>query len=142
MGNFAKGEDNSVHGLLNYFKNLKKTVEVGQESILTPEEDVVEIMTIHKSKGLEFPLVIVAGLSGKFNSSVRNRLGSIEKDLGFSMACVGDKGSIRCNTIVENAIKSKELKAGTEEEIRVFYVAATRAMDRRQIGRASCRERV
>lgn len=130
VGNFAKGEDNSVHGLLNYFKNLKKTVEVGQESILTPEEDVVEIMTIHKSKGLEFPLVIVAGLSGKFNSSVRNRLGSIEKDLGFSMACVGDKGSIRCNTIVENAIRSKELKAGTEEEIRVFYVAATRAMDK------------
>ena len=59
VGDFAKGEDNSVHGLLNYFKNLKKTVEVGQESILTSEEDVVEIMTIHKSKGLEFPLVIV-----------------------------------------------------------------------------------
>jgi len=90
----------------------------------------VTIMSIHKSKGLEFPVVFLCGLSRGFNAeSVRAQV-LCDKDLGLGLGCVDMKQRVRYPTIAKRAISTKIMQQSISEEMRVLYVAMTRARDR------------
>ncbi len=90
----------------------------------------VTIMSIHKSKGLEFPIVFLCGLSRGFNSESARAPVLCDRDLGLGLNCVDSVQRVRYPTIAKRAISAKMIRQGISEEMRVLYVAMTRARDR------------
>ncbi|MDO4203398.1 MAG: helicase-exonuclease AddAB subunit AddA [Selenomonadaceae bacterium] len=139
-----ESEDN--HGLfrfLHFIGLLKKgKTDLSQARTLGENENVVRIMTIHKSKGMEFPVVILAGMGTKFNTRDENRTFIYHKELGIGGDIIaterqlsgGDTGNdllrMKKTAISKEAIKyalNREMKA---EELRLLYVALTRAKEK------------
>lgn len=90
----------------------------------------VTIMSIHKSKGLEFPVVFVSGLSKSFSrESVRGQV-LCDQYLGVGLGAVDAQNRVRYPTIAKRAVSTKIIADGISEEMRVLYVALTRARDR------------
>ena len=118
----------TLGGYIKYLNILKKNnVKTGEATIAGENDNLVRIMTIHKSKGLEFPFVIVSGLSKKLRTERRDRGMIMDSSIGLGLSYVDrDKGYRRSSLMQElilNSIKKKDI----EEEIRVLYVALTRA---------------
>ena len=90
----------------------------------------VTIMSIHKSKGLEFPVVILCGLSRSFNQESTKAQVLCHKELGLGLSCVDRKLRVRYPTVAKRAIAAKMTAESISEEMRVLYVAMTRARDR------------
>ena len=90
----------------------------------------VTIMSIHKSKGLEFPVVFLCGLSRSFNRESLRAQVLCDKELGVGLCCADTKLRVRYPTLAKRAIGLKMMKEGVSEEMRVLYVAMTRARDR------------
>lgn len=128
---YAKGGDNSIFGLIRYFDNLKEKVEVGTKSLLSEEADTVQITTIHKSKGLEYPVVIVPQLaqamSGKAN---QHSLFDMDVELGVAVENIDIEQKIRRKTLLQSEIAYRKQRERLEEELRILYVAMTRAKER------------
>lgn len=94
------------------------------------ESGAVTIMSIHTSKGLEFPVVFLCGLSKRFNlENTRERV-LCDKDLGLGMCCVDTSLRVRYANIAKQAISKKMIADSISEEMRILYVAMTRARDR------------
>ena len=94
------------------------------------EKGAVTIMSIHKSKGLEFPIVFMCGLSRSFNQESAHAQVLCHKDLGLGLECTDTKLRVRYPTIAKRAISIKIARDSLSEEMRVLYVALTRAKDR------------
>ncbi len=90
----------------------------------------VRIMSIHKSKGLEFPVVFLAGLSREFNRESTRAQVLCDKDLGLGLSCVDTKNRVRYPSVAKRAIAVKMTADSLSEEMRILYVAMTRAKDR------------
>lgn len=90
----------------------------------------VTIMSIHKSKGLEFPVVFVCGLSRIFNRESTRAQVLCDQTLGLGLTAVDEKNRVRYPTIAKRAIAAKITSDSLSEEMRVLYVALTRARDR------------
>lgn len=90
----------------------------------------VRIMSIHKSKGLEFPVVFLCGLSRRFNQENLRAQVLCHKTLGLGLSCVDSKNRVRYPNLSMNAILKKMESDSLSEEMRVLYVAMTRARDR------------
>ena len=90
----------------------------------------VKIMSIHKSKGLEFPVVFLSGLSRRFNQKDLQQPVLCHKDMGLGLSCVDQEKRVRYPTISKSAIAVKMKAETISEEMRVLYVAMTRARDR------------
>ena len=90
----------------------------------------VTIMSIHKSKGLEFPVVFVCGLSRKFNRESLTAQVLCDQALGLGLTAVDERNRVRYPTIAKRAIAAKMTADSVSEELRVLYVALTRARDR------------
>ena len=90
----------------------------------------VTIMSIHKSKGLEFPVVFVCGLSRSFNKENARAQVLCDQTLGLGLAAVDERNRVRYPTIAKRAIAAKISSDSLSEEMRVLYVALTRARDR------------
>jgi ATP-dependent helicase/nuclease subunit A len=90
----------------------------------------VTLMSIHKSKGLEFPVVIVAGLSRSFNRESTRAQALCDQTLGLGLSAVDEVNRVRYPTIAKKAIAVKITADSLSEEMRVLYVALTRARDR------------
>ena len=90
----------------------------------------VTIMSIHKSKGLEFPVVFLCGLSKRFNQESLRQPVLCHKDMGLGLSCVDNTTRVRYPTISKAAIAAKMEHDSLSEEMRVLYVAMTRARDR------------
>ncbi|RBN36324.1 hypothetical protein DMN50_36100, partial [Priestia megaterium] len=93
---------------------------------LGEQEDVVRLMTIHSSKGLEFPVVFVAGLARQFNLMDLNKAYLLDKELGFGSKYIDPKLRITYPTLLQQTMKKKMKKESMAEEMRVLYVALTR----------------
>ena len=94
------------------------------------EKGAVTLMSIHKSKGLEFPIVFLCGLSRSFNQeSIRQQV-LCDQELGLGLNCVNAELRIRYPSIAKRAISRKMQQQSISEELRVLYVAMTRARDR------------
>ncbi|MDO5423691.1 MAG: helicase-exonuclease AddAB subunit AddA [Eubacteriales bacterium] len=130
----AAYEKTSYRGLyhfVRYIENLKKVeIDYGEASIAGEEEDTVKIMSIHKSKGLEFPIVFVSGLQKQFNRmDVRSRL-VLHPDLGLGCDYVDPKLRIRIPLLMKRLLQKRVDEDNLSEELRVLYVALTRAKEK------------
>ncbi len=92
--------------------------------------DAVTLTSIHKSKGLEYPVVFCCGLSKGFNRESTRAQVLCDKELGLGLAVVDEKNRLRYPSITKRAIKTKMIADSLSEEMRVLYVALTRARDR------------
>ena len=127
---FRAGGDGSIYGLLRYMNSLaEKEIETGQASIVGENDDTVRIMTIHKSKGLEFPFVLVASLGSRFINDRMDKTGVMHKDLGIGLTYFNKEALWYRHTLMQQAIIAKKRKEELDEAVRVLYVAFTRAMD-------------
>ena len=90
----------------------------------------VTLMSIHKSKGLEFPVVFVSGLSREFNRESARAHVLCDQNLGLGLSFVDTKNRVRYPTVAKRAITVKTVADSLSEELRVLYVALTRARDR------------
>lgn len=90
----------------------------------------VTIMSIHKSKGLEFPVVFLCGLSRSFNRESTRAPVLCDKNLGLGLSCVDTKNRVRYPSIAKRAIARRAISDSISEEMRVLYVAMTRPKDR------------
>ncbi len=127
-------ENTSYKGLFHfvrYIEELQKyDVDFGEADTVGENEDVVRIMSIHKSKGLEFPVVIVAGMGKNFNKQdVRSKL-VLHPDLGIGLDAMDGTRRIKAPTIVKKAIAKQIELENLGEELRVLYVALTRAKEK------------
>jgi len=120
-----------LFNFLNYIEKLEKFSSDDSEAVLTDEnQDVVRIMTIHKSKGLEFPVVFVCGLGKKFNNADLRKKVLMHQKNGMGMEYVDFEKRVRYNTLSKSVIKSVKKKENLAEEMRVLYVALTRAKEK------------
>ena len=92
--------------------------------------DAVTIMSIHKSKGLEFPVVFLCGLSRMFNRESIYAQVLCDRELGLGLSCVDSRNRVRYPSLAKRAIATKMKAESLSEEMRVLYVAMTRAKDR------------
>ncbi len=90
----------------------------------------VTVMSIHKSKGLEFPVVFLCGLSRRFNQEDLRAQVLCDKALGLGLSVMDSANRVRYPTIARRAIAAKTASESLSEELRVLYVAMTRARDR------------
>ncbi len=130
----AAYEATSYRGLYNfvrYLENLKKAeVDYGEAAGFGEEEDMVKIMSIHKSKGLEFPIVFVSGLQKSFNrQDIRSRL-VLHPDLGLGCDFTDPKLRVRTPLLIKKVLQKKVDEDNLAEELRVLYVALTRPKEK------------
>ncbi len=130
----AAYEKSSYHGLYHFIRYMDKLqkyeVDYGEAEVVGENSDAVRIMTIHKSKGLEFPVVFVCGTAKRFNRmDARSRM-VIHPDLGIGMDYIDPVRRVRSATLCKKAV-AKQIELENEgEELRVLYVALTRAKEK------------
>ena len=123
--------ENGMHRDLSQFlDHLEAFDEKGLKTEGESANGAVTIMSIHKSKGLEFPVVFLSNLSRGFNMESLNAQVLCDKELGLGLSCVDQKNRVRYPTISRRAIAVKAKAESISEELRVLYVAMTRAKDR------------
>ena len=127
-------EKTSYRGLFNfvrYIEHLQKyEVDYGEVNLSGAGEGSVEIMTIHKSKGLEFPVVILAGMGKQFNFQDLNAKLLIHPDYGLGADAILPDRRMVVSTLNKQVIRRQLLEESLGEEIRVLYVALTRAKEK------------
>ncbi len=127
----ADGGIYDVYGFLKYIEAVKdKKVEIGQIKTVGEADDVVRIMTVHKSKGLEFPVVIAAGMGTKFNFRSRETDIALHRQMGIGLTCINSDEHWKRKTLIQSIIEKCTRNESFEEEKRILYVELTRAMDR------------
>ncbi|MBC1953264.1 helicase-exonuclease AddAB subunit AddA [Listeria welshimeri] len=127
-------EKTAFRGLFRFVRFVERLEvrgdDLGTAKTLGEKEDVVRMMTIHASKGLEFPVVIISGLSKKFNMRDIYSKTLLDKDYGFASIYRDIEKMIVYPTIMQQAIKQKKSREMIAEEMRVLYVALTRAEEK------------
>ena len=120
-----------VFHFLRYMERLEKyEIDFGTASISGESDNVVRLMSTHKSKGLEFPIVIVANLGKSFNLSDQRDSLVLHPNLGIGLADIDSDRRIKRETISKNLMKDYLGIENTGEELRILYVALTRAKEK------------
>lgn len=128
---FQSSQMKGLYGFITYVDAIKdKRVPMGQVTLVGENDDVVRIMTIHKSKGLEFPMVIVAGMGKRFNNANSRKPIDLHKNIGMGFRYVERKEHYYKKTLIQKIIDNKRKREDLEEEVRILYVAFTRAQDK------------
>lgn len=126
-------EASSAGGLSGFNRMMSKLVEEGQDlsrTLSLPEgENVVKIMTMHRSKGLEYPVVFIAGMAGRFNRRDLSNFYLFDDTLGFASKYKNPKTLHQYSTLPREAIRIKKEEELLSEEMRTLYVALTRAKE-------------
>lgn len=127
-------EKTSYRGLFHFIRYIdllqKYEIDFGEADTTGENEDVVRIMTIHKSKGLEFPIVFVSGLSKRFNQMDANEKLVVHPDLGMGICEISGQPKRQRNCLLRSEIADKLRRENLGEELRVLYVALTRAKEK------------
>ena len=134
---FEKAKDYetaSFKGLYNFINYIDKISKSSGDSLsaklIGENESVVRIMSIHKSKGLEFPVVFLCGTGKQFNMQDLNQNILLHQDIGFGPKVIDYERKIEYNTLAKEAIRIKLLNETLSEEMRLLYVALTRAKEK------------
>ncbi len=127
-------EKTSFYGLFHFIRYLEtiqeQEVDFGEANILDENADVVRIMTIHKSKGLEFPICFVSGMAKQFNlMDVRQSI-IMDVELGIGVDCIHPELRTRRKTLRKNVVAQRMKEDTRGEDLRVLYVALTRAKEK------------
>jgi len=127
-------QKSSIKGLFNFIKFIEQlestSHDMGTAKTLGENDNVVRIMSIHKSKGLEFPIVIIAGMGKQFNLNDARKSILFHKDLGIGPTYVSLEYRQYYDTIAKSAMKHRIKLESLSEEMRILYVALTRAKDK------------
>ena len=130
----ARFRKTSIHGLFQFVRFIDKlqqsSGDMGVAKALGENEDVLRIMSIHKSKGLEFPVVLVAGMGRRFNLRDAQEACLIHKDLGLGPQYINPALRLRCDTLIRMVMSKAIRLESLSEEMRILYVAMTRARDK------------
>ena len=126
-------EKTDFRGLFRFLRFAERMSEgetdLAAASIMGENEDVVRIMSIHKSKGLEFPVVILADIDKQFNMHDARDILLIDRRLGIGPYCIPDN-DLQYPTIARQAVAAHIIQADKAEELRILYVALTRAREK------------
>ena len=127
-------EKTSYRGLFNfvrYIESLQKyEVDFGEVNVTDAGSGAVQIMTVHKSKGLEFPVVFAAGMGKQFNFQDINARLLIHPELGFGADAILPEKRLIAPTLHKQIIRRELKRESLGEELRVLYVALTRAKEK------------
>ena len=127
-------ESTSYKGLFHfvrYMEQLQKyEVDYGEANVEEEQADTVRLMTIHKSKGLEFPVVFVAGMGKRFNMQDINSRVVLNSKFGVGLEVVDLKQRTKRASLLKKTIRQEEKLDSLGEELRVLYVAYTRAKEK------------
>ena len=137
-------ETGSFKGLYQFIEFINTLIEEGKKLESPPmsiSPDKVSLMSIHQSKGLEFPVCFVCGTASKFNQSDQKESLLFDYPLGVAMKIADSGGFARINTPMRDAIRQNVNIKQTEEEMRVLYVAMTRARERLYLTAATKRDK-
>lgn len=126
----AAFENGSLRTLDQFLEHLDAAEEKGLLAANAGSMGGVTLMSIHKSKGLEFPVVFLCGLSKKFNPESMRASILCDRELGLGMNVADTQSRIRYPSVSRRAIAAKMEAESVSEEMRVLYVAMTRARDR------------
>lgn len=127
-------EKASFKGLFNFIQFIdklkKQNGDLASAKLIGENEDVIRIMSIHKSKGLEFPVVFLCNSHKKFNMQDLNDNILLHQDIGFGPTIMDTTRKIKYSSIARDAIKLKMKQETLSEEQRILYVALTRAKEK------------
>ena len=127
-------ESASFKGLFNFIRFVERlrlsSGDFSSAKMIGENEDVVRIMSIHKSKGLEFPIVFLASSSSKFNLMDLNDDILLDQELGIGVKFIDYEMQVKYDTLTKLALKNKGIIASLSEEMRILYVALTRAKEK------------
>lgn len=128
---YEKASFKGLFYFIAYINQLRRaSSDMDAAKIISENEDVVRIMSIHKSKGLEFPVVILSATSKKFNLMDLNAPILLHQDLGIGPKYIDEVRKIEYPTLQKLAISAKVTKETLSEEMRILYVALTRAKEK------------
>ena len=127
-------ESASFKGLFNFINFIEKiktgSGDLGAAKLIGENEDVVRIMSIHKSKGLEFPVVFLSCTGSGFNMMDLNSDILLNQKIGIGVKYIDYDRQIKYDTISKLALREKLLEENLSEEMRILYVALTRAKEK------------
>ena len=128
---YEEGAYNGLFNFVRYIELMKKyKVEQGEANVAGENDDSVKLMTIHKSKGLEYPVVFVAGMGKRMNMADVTKDMIIHHELGVGMNRIDTDRRIKYKTLIKETIAYKIKLENLAEELRVLYVALTRAREK------------
>ena len=120
-----------IYNFINFIDRLKnKSSDLSAAKLVGENENVIRIMSIHKSKGLEFPIVFLCCSNKQFNIKDLNGPIILHQDLGIGANYISSESKIQFETLAKQSIKIKTKREIISEEMRLLYVALTRAKDR------------
>lgn len=127
-------ENTSLHGLFQFNRYMEKAqkyqVDYGPASTLSDQEDLVRITSIHKSKGLEYPVVFVAGLSKTFNLQDARKRVIFHEDGGIASDVIDTEQMVKTPCLWKQVLADRMVREVKGEELRILYVALTRAREK------------
>lgn len=127
-------ETASFKGLYNFLRFMEKlrsgNSDMGAAKIIGENDNVIRIMSIHKSKGLEFPIVFLASTGKQFNLMDLNQNILLHQKLGIGVKYIDYEKQVQYDTLSKAAIRNQALIENLSEEMRVLYVALTRAKEK------------
>lgn len=127
---FSRDRQSSLYSFVKYIDAVKqRKVPMGQVKLVGEKDDLVRIMTIHKSKGLEFPMVIVCGMGRRLTYTKLGSGVALHKDIGIAMTLADFEGRWYKQTLLQRLMQKQVHREEAAEEVRVLYVALTRARD-------------
>jgi len=127
-------QNTSFYGLFHFIRYLEtiqeQEVDFGEANILDENANVVRVMTIHKSKGLEFPICFVCGLSKQFNQMDMRQSILMDVELGIGVDYIDPQMRLKRKTMRKNVVAQRMKEDTRGEDLRVLYVALTRAKEK------------
>lgn len=124
----------SYHGLFHFIRYIEKLqkyqMDFGEADIAGKSKDAVRIMSVHHSKGLEFPIVFAAGMGKSFNKQESRDKAVLNSRYGIGLDYVDLKNRMRCPVLLKRFIRRQNLLDNLGEELRILYVAMTRAREK------------
>lgn len=127
-------EQTSYHGLFHFIRYIdrlmKYDIDYGEAEIISEQENAIRLMSIHKSKGLEFPVVFVGGMGKKFNEQDLNSNMIFHPEFGIGLKWYDCEKRTKANTLIHQIFAMEAKRENLGEELRVLYVALTRAKEK------------
>ena len=129
---YGKGGDSSCSGFVHYIQQIRETqdVDLGEADVPSDGDGRVRIMTIHKSKGLEFPIVILAALGKHFNKQDQRAVLALHAKAGIGLGLVDPIKRRKMDSVRKQMIRDCINEDEAAEELRLLYVAMTRAKEK------------
>lgn len=127
-------EKTSYHGLFHFIRyidrQLRYSVDYGEAETIGEQEDAVRLMSIHASKGLEFPVVLLGGMGKQFNEADQRTAMIFHPEYGIGLRYYDCEKRTKCDTLIHQAFALLAKRENLGEELRVLYVALTRAKEK------------